>query len=111
MIIKRILLQVLILPIKYASTKYLKKLSTLDLSLVGYALAAAEPNRYTTMTQFCSKFARCGFKTEANCVGYGLAENTLHVTTNKPQKNSDFLSLSKKSLTKGMVLNTQEEQE
>ena len=35
---------------------------------------------------------------------HGLAENTLHVTTNKPQKNSDFLSLSKKSLTKGMVL-------
>ena len=43
-----------------------EELSTLDLSSVGYALAAAEPNRYTTMTQFCSKFARCGFKTEAD---------------------------------------------
>ncbi len=80
------------------------ELSTLDLSSVGYALAAAEPNRYETMEQFCSKFAACGFKREAYSVGYGLAENTLHVTTNTPGKLSKWMRISQKNLAEGRIV-------
>lgn len=84
-------------------------LDTLDLSSVGYALAAAEPNRYETMEQFCSKFAVCGFKQEAYSVGYGLAENTLHVTTNTPGQLSQSTCLSSQRLAQGRVVKAAEE--
>lgn len=81
-------------------------LPSLDLSSVGYALAAAEPNRYETKEAFCSKFAACGFKKEAYSVGYGLAENTLHVTTNLPGYLSQSVTISQEYLAQGTVLIT-----
>jgi acyl-CoA synthetase (AMP-forming)/AMP-acid ligase II len=78
-------------------------LKTLDLSSVGYAVAGSEPNRCSTMMAFLDKFAACGFKKEAYCVGYGLAENTLHVTTNTPNELSQFIKVSKQALEHGRV--------
>lgn len=78
-------------------------LSTLDLSSVGYALTAAEPNRPSTASSFCNKFAVCGFKKEAYSVGYGLAENTLHVTANLPGTISFQKKISTLSLGQGAI--------
>lgn len=79
-------------------------LDTLDLSTLDYACAAAEPNRINTATSFFKKFSRCGFKKEAYCVGYGLAEATVHVTTNtygriSSQKEVSFDGLSQSIIT------------
>jgi acyl transferase domain-containing protein/acyl-CoA synthetase (AMP-forming)/AMP-acid ligase II/surfactin synthase thioesterase subunit/nucleoside-diphosphate-sugar epimerase len=81
-----------------------EELETLDLSSIGYAIAAAEPNRFETYEQFCTKFAACGFKRESYCVAYGLAENTLHVSSNIKGQISDFMHVSKKHLAKGKIV-------
>ena len=80
-----------------------EELAELDLSFVEYALSAAEPNRYQTMEKFLTRFSVCGFKPEAYCVGYGLAEATVHVTTNTPHQKSHYLDVSKVALEKGLI--------
>lgn len=81
-----------------------EELETLDLSSIGYAIAAAEPNRFNTYEQFCTRFAACGFKRESYCVAYGLAENTLHVSSNIRGQISDFMNISKKQLSHGTIV-------
>ncbi|WP_131781219.1 AMP-binding protein [Legionella gresilensis] len=78
-------------------------LTTLNLSSVKYATAAAEPNRYTTAAAFCKKFARSGFKENAYCVGYGLAEGTLHVATNSIGKLFSYKEVSRSELGKSVI--------
>ncbi|MDP3268523.1 MAG: SDR family NAD(P)-dependent oxidoreductase [Legionella sp.] len=80
-----------------------EELNELDLSSVRYALVAAEPNRYQTMDKFLTRFSACGFEPEAYCVGYGLAEGTLHLTTNTPHQPSHFIDVSKAALEKGLI--------
>ena len=52
----------------------------LDLSSWRMALNGAEPVRLETMRRFTAAFAPCGFRWQAFCPGYGLAESTLKVT-------------------------------
>ncbi len=54
--------------------------ATLDLSCWDVALNGAEPIRPTTLEQFASRFASCGFRREAFYPCYGLAEATLMVS-------------------------------
>lgn len=76
---------------------------TLDLSHLGYVTAAAEPNRLSTITAFCNKFSRCGFKKEAYSVGYGLAEATLHVATNTQGILSSQKEVSIQGLSRSLI--------
>lgn len=63
-------------------------LEELDLSKWKVAYNGSEPVKYSTITNFIDKFSKCGFKAEAMCPVYGLAENTLMVSPpdfkNKP---------------------------
>jgi len=55
-------------------------LNELNLSKWRIAYNGSEPVKYSTITNFIEKFSKCGFKAEAMCPVYGLAENTLMVT-------------------------------
>ena len=54
--------------------------ATLDLSCWRMALNGSEPIRKETLDRFAEAFACCGFRREALCPCYGLAEATLMVT-------------------------------
>ena len=60
----------------------------LDLSSWIAAVNGAEPIRKETLDRFSQTFQSCGFRSQAFCPGYGLAEATLKVsasrTTDKP---------------------------
>jgi len=58
--------------------------SQLDLSRWRVARNAGEVVRQRTLDRFCTRFARAGFRPEALCPSYGLAEATLTVTTCTP---------------------------
>ncbi|HUT18659.1 MAG TPA: AMP-binding protein, partial [Anaerolineae bacterium] len=55
--------------------------AALDLSSWQVAFCGAEPIRADTLHRFAEAFAPCGFRPEALCPGYGLAEATLVVST------------------------------
>jgi acyl-CoA synthetase (AMP-forming)/AMP-acid ligase II len=55
----------------------------LDLSRWAVAVSGAEPVRIETIDRFAEFFGPCGFRREAFCPGYGLAEATLKVTATK----------------------------
>jgi acyl transferase domain-containing protein/acyl-CoA synthetase (AMP-forming)/AMP-acid ligase II/acyl carrier protein len=61
-------------------------LDGLDLSTWRVAVNAAEPVRDQTLTRFAERFAPLGFRAEAFCPGFGLAEATLHVTSVAAQR-------------------------
>jgi len=54
--------------------------ATLDLSALRVALSGAEPVRASTLDAFTQRFAPAGFRRDAFCPSYGLAEATLMVT-------------------------------
>ncbi|MFM7445919.1 MAG: fatty acyl-AMP ligase, partial [Tabrizicola sp.] len=56
-------------------------LAGLDLSTWRVAVNAAEPVRDETLRRFADRFAPAGFRPEAFCPAFGLAEATLHVTS------------------------------
>ena len=53
----------------------------LDLSSWKVALNGAEPVRKSTLDRFCATFGSFGFDPAAFCVGYGMAEATLAIST------------------------------
>jgi acyl transferase domain-containing protein/acyl-CoA synthetase (AMP-forming)/AMP-acid ligase II/acyl carrier protein len=52
----------------------------LDLGDLRTVLNGAEPIRHETVEKFIATFSSCGFRADAMCPGYGLAETTLLVT-------------------------------
>jgi acyl-CoA synthetase (AMP-forming)/AMP-acid ligase II len=54
--------------------------ASLDLSSLSTAVNGAEPVRAITLQSFAEAFALAGFRSEAFCPGYGLAEATLVVS-------------------------------
>jgi len=57
----------------------------LDLSTWGVAFCGAEPVRDETLRKFAATFEQYGFRRNASCPAYGLAESTLKVTSNTPK--------------------------
>ena len=62
------------------------RLEGLDLSSVVFASDGAEPVRAETLRRFTERFAPHGFDPAALSPGYGLAENTLIVTSSRPHR-------------------------
>ena len=60
-------------------------LENCDLSSLLVLMCAAEPVKPDTYTRFLETFEAYGLKSESFYVAYGLAENTLAVTTARPQ--------------------------
>ena len=57
------------------------RLPGLDLSSLRLLANASEPVRADTFERFLARYARCGLRPDAHVAAYGLAENTLGVTT------------------------------
>lgn len=72
------------------------QIATLDLSSWIAAGNAAEPINPRVLEEFYEKFAPCGFKWETFAPAYGLAENTLLVSTS-PVHTSPVLCLVEKA--------------
>lgn len=72
------------------------QLATLDLSSWVAAGNAAEPINPRVLEEFFEKFAPCGFNWETFAPAYGLAENTLLVSTS-PRNTAPVLCLVEKS--------------
>lgn len=64
-----------------------EEIDKLDLSLLRIAMVGAEPVRANMMERFAEKFSTCGFSREAFKPAYGLAENTLLVSTTQEEFN------------------------
>ena len=56
----------------------------IDLSRLRLLINGSEPIHAPVMTGFMERFARNGFRPEAMCPGYGLAEVTVYVTSSQP---------------------------
>ncbi|MFT5514583.1 MAG: thioester reductase-like protein [Rhodothermales bacterium] len=78
-------------------------LEEIDLSSLRVLMAAAEPIRPDTYRQFLHKFEPYGLNPESFYVAYGLAENTLAVTS----YGTKALSLNRRRLNRGLVQTTQ----
>lgn len=70
----------------------------LDLSTLDVAANAAEPIRVSTLEAFATRFARSGFRKEALCPSYGLAEATLPVSLSTPDSEPTVLPISTEAL-------------
>jgi acyl-CoA synthetase (AMP-forming)/AMP-acid ligase II len=75
----------------------------LDLSRWRVAVNGAEPIRPETLQQFAEAFASCGFRADAFCPGYGLAEATLKVTASRAGEPPRFLEVDADALDGGTV--------
>jgi fatty-acyl-CoA synthase len=77
----------------------------LDLSALLGAGSGAEPIDHETMTSFMTEAGKYGFRPEHFCPMYGLAENTLAVTTNSPGTPVRTVWVSREELeTSGSVV-------
>jgi thioester reductase-like protein len=70
---------------------------SLDLSSLKFLMVAAEPVRPDVYREFLHTFAACGLSADAFVVAYGLAENTLAVSS----YGRDCLSLNRNALANG----------
>lgn len=75
----------------------------LDLSRWRVARIAGEVIRHRTLDRFCERFASAGFRQEAMCPSYGLAEATLTVTSCRPQTPPLRLAVRHEDLQDGVV--------
>ncbi|GGS45921.1 fatty acyl-AMP ligase [Streptomyces parvus] len=74
-----------------------------DLSSWRVAANGAEPVRWRAIRDFTEAFAPHGFRPEAMCPGYGLAENTLKVTGSGQDREPTAVWLSSAALGEGRV--------
>ncbi len=77
--------------------------AALDLGRWRVAVNGAEPIRAETLQQFASVFAPCGFREDAFCPGYGLAEATLKVTACRAGEAPRYLQVDAEALDRGAV--------
>lgn len=81
-----------------------EELSRLDLSSWKVAFNGAEPIRSDTLTAFSKKFSVCGFKSEAFCPCYGLAEATLFVSCFDQSNDKGIKYFDKRLLSQNTVV-------
>jgi acyl-CoA synthetase (AMP-forming)/AMP-acid ligase II/acyl carrier protein len=82
----------------------------LDLSNWRAAGNAAEPIDPKVLESFARIFAACGFRPEAFCPAYGLAEATLLVSSSAITKIPSIIDLDPAALERERVIETKEEQ-
>jgi acyl-CoA synthetase (AMP-forming)/AMP-acid ligase II len=76
-------------------------LARLDLSCWASAGNGAEPVRADTLERFCATFEPCGFRREAFCPSYGLAECTLLATGHN---GTTYRTVSKSALERNVAV-------
>jgi acyl-CoA synthetase (AMP-forming)/AMP-acid ligase II len=78
-------------------------LRRLDLSSLRFAGCGAEPVRASTIETFTRTFNPAGFRAEALCVSYGMAEATLVVTLSPPDAPPVLLRVSARALEQDRI--------
>ena len=78
-------------------------LRRLDLSSLRFAGCGTEPVRASTIETFTRTFSPAGFRAEAMCVAYGLAEATLIVTLSLPGAPPVSLRVSARALEQNRI--------
>ena len=81
-----------------------EQLTMLDLSHWRNAVNAAEPIRYETLERFTRTFAVCGFRPEAFCTAYGLAEATLVVSVADSDQALPVLAVRRDALEQNRII-------
>ncbi len=81
----------------------------LDLSSWRVAVNGAEPVRWGTVLAFAEAYATAGFRLEAMCPGYGLAENTLKLSGTPEDRAPLVLRLDAEALAQGRVVRLSDE--
>ena len=76
----------------------------LDLSRWQVACNGAEPIRWESLERFSQAFAPYGFRAEAHCPAYGLAEATLLVTATSKAESAFSVVVSRSALAIGQVV-------
>ena len=79
-------------------------MEALDLSSLRFLMAAAEPIKPDVYNAFLEAFRPCGLKPESFVVAYGLAENTLAVSS----YGRNVLSVNRDALADGRVRTTEQ---
>lgn len=82
--------------------------STLDLSSLRVALTGAEPIRKETHKKFADAFAPFGFRWDAFCPAYGLAEATLAVSVTHRDDPPIFCTVSAADLEQNRIVEISE---
>src|SRR5688572_25900119 len=77
--------------------------AALDLSTWRTAFNGSEPVRYGTMEAFQRAFGECGFRWEAFCPAYGLAESTLLVTSSGMDEDPHLFHADSEALRSGIA--------
>ncbi|GAA1932461.1 fatty acyl-AMP ligase [Streptantibioticus ferralitis] len=75
----------------------------LDLSSWRVAVNGAEAVRWATVRAFTEAYAPAGFRPQAMCPGYGLAENTLKLSGSPEDREPTVLRLDAEALQEGRV--------
>ncbi|MGH9763239.1 MAG: AMP-binding protein, partial [Blastocatellia bacterium] len=75
-----------------------------DLRSWSVAFSGAEPVRSETIDSFSRAFNHCGFRKEAFCPGYGLAEATLKVSSSRKDQSPSYVVVDRDFLERGRVL-------
>ncbi len=76
----------------------------LDLSSWRVAVNGAEPVRWATARDFTAAYAPAGFRPQAMCPGYGLAENTLKLSGSPADRVPTLLRVDAGALQDGRVV-------
>ncbi|BBB01292.1 middle chain fatty acyl-CoA ligase [Actinacidiphila reveromycinica] len=76
----------------------------LDLSSWRVAVNGAEPVRWTAVADFTEAYAPAGFRPQAMCPGYGLAENTLKLSGSPEDRPPTLLRADAAALQDGRVV-------
>ena len=76
----------------------------LDLSSWRVAVNGAEPVRWETVRAFTEAYAPAGFRPQAMCPGYGLAENTLKLSGSPGDREPTVLRLDAEALQEDRVV-------
>jgi acyl-CoA synthetase (AMP-forming)/AMP-acid ligase II len=76
---------------------------SLDLKALRVCIVGAEPVRPLSLERFAGSFAQSGFRSEAFCPAYGLAEATLAVTIGDPDTHWTDCSLDPTLLANNQV--------
>ncbi|GAB1639989.1 fatty acyl-AMP ligase [Krasilnikovia sp. MM14-A1259] len=75
----------------------------LDLSALRTLGNGSEPVRHRSVTRFTEAFQANGFRPEAHCTGYGLAEATLAVTAHEPGQPLHVGAFDRDELSAGRI--------
>jgi acyl-CoA synthetase (AMP-forming)/AMP-acid ligase II/acyl carrier protein len=81
-----------------------EQIKTLDLSTWRCAINGAEPVKSATLQAFSEHFAEAGFKHAAHCPAYGLAESTLVMASEQPDRDPILLPCNSKQLRSNKVV-------